>query len=83
MVASAGREAAKGGRRNGVCSFLRCFSGPSVWSEPHGVDEAFAWDAGAVAGALDRGAGWALEQAENELIGAEQQRAKVGDAVVA
>src|SRR5262245_56717719 len=64
----------------GVWSFLRCFGGGLVPGEPDGFHEAFAGDAEPVAGLDDGRPGGALEQAQHQVVGGEQQRAEVGDA---
>src|SRR5215469_15708594 len=48
-------------------------------AEPGQVHEPFAGDAEPVAGLNDGGPGRALEQAQHEVIGGEQQAAEVGD----
>src|SRR5499427_10256408 len=70
-----------GGRKveDGRCLFLDGEAG----AEPGRVHEPFAGDAEPVAGLDDGRTGGALEQAQGEVVGGEQQRAEVSDPVTA
>jgi len=74
----AARETAAAATRRLSC--LRSFWGCAGLGEPCGFHEPFAGDAELVAGMDDGRPGGAAEQAQHQVVGGEQQRAKVGDA---